>query len=188
MSDNVVIPNDYVDSHYSFLYNTKMNCKRDGIAKNLASLTDASELIIHGHGDVDNNKINGVSASVLAVGLTSMKFRASCRISVTGCDLGRNSRVGGTARSTATASELGTGSFAQTFQRELFRNAGLRCQVYARTSWVVVLADGRKQTVLFDANPSPSGVWSHEMGPKQPNSKIDFRIDAAGTQTMAYVY
>lgn len=177
-----------MDSHYSFLYNGQVIHKKDYLSKILKLATDRSEIVIHGHGDVDLNRINGVSASVLAVGLTTLGLRANCRINITGCDLGRNAQISGAARAGATASELGSRSFAQTFQSELFRNAGIRCQVHARTSWVVVRDDGSKNTVLFNANPSASSVPFTDMAAKQPKSKIIFDIDAAGTQTMTYAY
>lgn len=187
-STNIVIPNNYVDSHYSFLFNGQIIHKKGYISETLKQLTNRSELVIHGHGDVDQNRINGVSAPVLAVGLTSLGLRANCRVNITGCDLGRNAQIGGAARAAATASELGSRSFAQTFQYELYRNAGLCCQVHARTSWVVVRDDGSKNTVLFNANPSPAAVPFTDMAAKQPKSKIIFDINAAGAQTMTYAY
>jgi hypothetical protein len=189
MLDNVIVPNKFDGSMNNFLNNAQMMYKRAAISAKLRKLTDKSEIVIHGHGDVDAVKINGVGPTVLADALVRMGLAVSCRINITGCDLGRNAQVPPNHRVDAGASTLGTRSFAHVFQKELWREAQICCEVHARTSWVVIGADGRKQTVkLLAENVSASGVWPHEMEAKQRNSKILFKIDGAGVQTMTYAY
>jgi hypothetical protein len=179
--DNIVLPEDYINTTWFFCNNAQMAPKRATVSYRLGRLGDRSELVIRGHGDVANNKVSRVSAEVLARSLHELGFRANCRINITGCNLGRNSNIAGAARGDAalSATAVGSGSFAHVFQAELFK-LGLRNIVHARTSNVSVLDDGSKQTDAFD---DPDTQIS-----KQPRSKIIFSVDGMGVQTMAFPY
>lgn len=188
MQDNIIATASRTDTMYDLLYNGQMIYKTQSMKVKMQGLTERSQIIIHGHGDVDACRINGVLPEALALSLTSLGLKVNCRINITGCDLGRNSGISGAARAQANAVSMGSRSFAQRFQRSLYDNAGLRCVVHARTSWVVVMGDGKKRTVNFDVDADPSGVFPHQMGSKLDRSKIRFLMDAGGVQRMEFVY
>ncbi|QSA95846.1 C80 family cysteine peptidase [Methylococcus sp. EFPC2] len=179
-TDNIVLPSDYIDTTWFFLNNSQIIYKKAGLSMRLKGLTDHSELIIRGHGDVNNNRVSRVSAEVLARSLIELGLQASCRINITGCNLGRNSNISGNERGTKSAQDVGAGSFAALFQKELYRLRGLRNRVHARTAPVTVLEDGRKET--FDFASETNGIHH------QAHSKIVFTIDSVGVQNMQFAY
>jgi hypothetical protein len=178
--DNIVLPEDYVDTTWFFCNNNQLAAKKDTVRRRLGGLTKDSELVIRGHGSVVNNKVGQVSPEVLARSLHELGFRANCRINITGCNLGRNSNVNGGDRGKAvSAASIGSGSFAHVFQAELVK-LGLRNEVHGRTSLVSVLDNGTKQTDLF--------TDEDVQVTKQPQSKIIFSVDGGGAQTMVFAY
>jgi len=177
--DNIPLPTDYIDTTWFFCNNEQINDKKPTITQNLRRLTNQSELVIRGHGDVKNNKVSRVSAPVLARALVNLGFGADCRINITGCNLGRNPNIANGDRAVATATNIGTGSFAQLFQAELFK-LGRRNVVHARTSPVTVAEDGSKKT--FDFALEEAAIA------KQRHSKIIFSVDGGGAQTMEFAY
>ena len=146
----------------------------------LTRLTMHSEIVIRGHGDVDNNRVSGVTGEVLARTLIAEGLKADCRINITGCNLGRNSQTPIGDVADTPAATTGTGSFAAIFQKTLWAEAGLTTVVKARTRYVGVNGDGGKDTTdtLTPIN------WQS----KYKHSKIVFRISNSGVQTMAYDY
>jgi hypothetical protein len=153
-----------------------MNLERE-----LDKLTDASELILRGHGNVMGCRLSMIGPEVLARSLIQFGLKHNCRINITGCDLGRNKTYKDASRMAASAADVGTDSFAQIFQKTLWAEAKLCNEIHARTSVVTVdPKTGRKQTKPLDGSGGYIG--------KQPQSKIIFKIDQGGAQTMTYAY
>lgn len=179
-NDNIVLPKAYINTTWFFCNNDQINGKKTTISLRLTSLTNRSELVVRGHCDVQNNMVAHVSAEVFAHALVELGFAVSCRINITGCNLGRNSNVGGAARRDQSASEIGAKSFSAIFQKELWNKKKLTNEVHARTTPVTVTEDGSKETFNFDTEDNPIH--------KQAHSKIIFIIDANGIQSMRFAW
>jgi hypothetical protein len=179
-NDNIVLPRVYINTTWFFCNNYQINGKRTTVSQRLTSLTDRSELVVRGHGDVKNNMVSQVSAEVFARALVELGFAVNCRINITGCNLGRDSNVAGAERRDKSASEVGAKSFAAIFQKELWNKKKLTNVVHARTSPVTVTEDGSKETFDFDTEDNPIH--------KQAHSKIIFTIDTNGVQSMKFAY
>lgn len=156
----------------------------DSMKQRLPKLTAQSELVLRGHGSVNENRCGAIHADVLARVLLALGLKVSCRINVTGCSLGRNSQTPIANLGTASASDIGTGSFADVLQKALWKEGGLTPAIHARTSNVTVNEDGTKETRTFATVGSDTPSHAH----KQPHSKIIFRISDGGAQMMAFAY
>jgi hypothetical protein len=154
------------------------------ICNKLKALTAQSELVIRGHGAVQNNTCCGVNPVSLALFLIEAGLKESCRINITGCSLGRNSQVAlATIPGEDNAAVVGSGSFAAKFQHALWEFGRLTPAVHARTTNLKVTEAGPKTTLRFDSA-DPNGIYVN----KQAHGKIVFRIDHGGAQQMVWAY
>ncbi len=178
----------YIDTTWYFCNNPVAHAtlQYEGIRRALFYLTNNSELILRGHGNLRGQRLSRVSAEVLARGLLKLGLKANCRINITACNLGRNETIGGTDRATASADDLGSNSFADVFLRTLVDEGGLRPVVHARTSQVKVKANGSKTTRLFDDDGLDAADATHVH--KQSHGKIILSVDGGGGIIRRFAY
>ena len=175
----------FINTTWNFL-NNDLTSKVNAITElngELKKLTNQSELILRGHGNVKERRLSRIAPEILARGLVECGLGVNCRINITGCNLGRNPQTAGTTRGTASVDVVSADSFAEVFARTLYEetDGDLRPQIHARTSTVTVVSSGSKETWLFDESVD-------DRMNKQPHSKIILQMQTDGSLNRRFAY
>lgn len=143
----------------------------------LRSLTDKSELILRGHGNVTMGTLSRVSGKQMAIFLHEMGLAANCKINITACKAARGRGQKDADAMSIGASVISDNSFARSLIDQLC-TYGLRNTVHARVQNVAIGDAGKKTTRVHGA----ASGHAH----KQAHSKIIFQCDAKGFASCRY--